>query len=146
MNQETADALRSFKQKSRRAHGELSQDIVAAHLRVKGYRMIEPVYTPWRVIRKMGRIVGAVPVRKVSGDFRAVAPGGRSVLVEVKGRDDGKLPWSAFAPHQRAALDEHAEAGGSSLVAFVRGSDVMIYPWPIEGFGPKKSLTWGLTP
>lgn len=133
-------ALRAFKQKARRAHGEQGQDLVEVALVARGFKMIEAVHTPWRVIRKMGRIVGAFPVKKVSGDFRAVTTGGVSVLVEVKGRDGRNVPWSAFEDHQREALSDHAACGGISLVACVRDGEIKFYDWPVPGFGPGKSL------
>src|SRR5690242_10780684 len=124
-------ALQSYRQKVRRAHGEYSQGVVEKEMVSRGYRLIEAVYTPCRVVRVQGRSVSALPLKKVSGDFRAVGPDGRSILVEVKGRDEGNLPWSAFADHQVAVLTEHAEAGGESLVAWVRASTIKWFTWPI---------------
>ena len=131
-----------FLQKRRRANGEFSQNLVHQELRRRGYKLVEPVFSPWRVIRSGNRIVNAFPLTKVSGDFRAVGSGGRSVLVEVKGREEGNLSFSVFAPHQRAALDEHADAGGLTLIAWVRDIGIRWFEWPIPGFKPGTSLKW----
>lgn len=118
----------------------MGQDVVEKALEARGFKMVESVNTPWRVIRKMGRIVGAFPLKKVSGDFRAITTGGVSVLVEVKSRDGGSIPWSAFEEHQREALSRHSALGGISIVATVREGVVHFYDWPIVGFGPGKSI------
>ena len=134
--------LQSFRQKRRRASGEVGQEIVRLEMRRRRFKMVEAVHTPWRVVRKMGRIVGAFPVEKVSGDFIAVGENGRKVLVEVKSRETGNLPWSAFEDHQVAALSENVSVGGLSIVAWVQGTTVKFYHWPIQDFGPGKSMKW----
>ncbi len=136
-----AVALQSFTNRRNRKAGYSSEEAAAAQLRAMGFRMVEPIQTGWRVVRdRHGRIVNAFPLEKVSGDIRAVAPGGRSVLVEVKERDRN-LRWSDFQPHQREALDEHAALGGLSLVVWLHRGHFYVLPWPIPGFGPRKSIS-----
>lgn len=133
---------RSARSKRNRQQGETTQDVAARALAECGIAMVERVHTPWKVIRatKNGRrvIVGAVPLEKVGGDLRGVAPGGRSVLAEVKsrteeGRDD-VLRWSDLEKHQRLALTAHAAAYGLSIVAWVRLEPVVacyLLPWDL---------------
>ena len=124
-----------------RAEGDFTQELTERELNRLGYRMVEAVNTPWKVIRNGKRIVGAFPVAKVSGDFRALEPmTGRSVLVEVKSHKGDTLPWSAFEDHQRRALEEHHVTGGISLISWVIDGKVLIWKWPVEGFGPGKSI------
>ena len=90
---------------------------------------------------KTRAIVGAHPIAAVAGDIRAVVPGGRSVLVEVKARP-GRLCWSDLEPHQVANLDEHQRAGGLSLLAYVYPGGCAVMVWrPIGLEGPRCSLT-----
>ncbi len=136
-----AVALQSFTNRRNRKAGYSSEEAAAAQLRAMGFRMVEPIQTGWRVVRdRHGRIVNAFPLEKVSGDIRAVAPGGKSVLVEVKARDRN-LRWSDFQPHQREALDEHADLGGLSLVVWLHQGRFYVIPWPIPDFGPRKSIS-----
>jgi hypothetical protein len=101
-------------------HGEAVAERVLAVYKLKQIVRIE---TGWRIIRNgFGKIVDAVPIAKVPGDFRAIEDGGRSVLVEVKERDD-KLIWSDLDQHQHDALAEHARHGGLSLIVWVCPSD-----------------------
>ncbi len=79
---------RSMINRRNRKAGYSSEEAAAAQLRAMGFHMVEPIQTGWRVVRdRHGHIVKAFPLEKVSGDIRAVAPGGKSVLVEVKERD-----------------------------------------------------------
>ena len=120
--------------------GKRAEEAVRLALQAAGFRMIERVATPWTVTFREGRPQAAFPVAKVSGDFRAVEPGtGRSVLVEVKCRS-GRLRWSDLRPHQRRALEEHHRLGGISILAWVTAWDVRLLRWPVEGFGPGRSL------
>lgn len=128
--------------KRSQAVGETGENMVHRTLIDCGFRLVEKVNTPWKVIWANKRVVSAFPVKKVSGDFRAVGPGGRSVLVEVKYREEGNLRFSDFQPHQHAALNEHADATAITMVAWVRGAEIKFYDWPIPGFGPGKSLKW----
>lgn len=120
--------------------GKNAEEAVRLALQTAGYRMIERVATPWTVTFQGGRPKAAFPTSKVSGDFRAIEPGtGRSVLVEVKCRS-GRLRWSDLRPHQRQTLDEHHRLGGISILAWVTEDEVRLLRWPVEGFGPGRSL------
>lgn len=100
-----------------RSHGEAAEIQAGAWLRSWAL-CVERVRVGYSVRRGPGgQIISAHALEKVSGDFRGVAPGGRSVLAEVKARPvaDG-LSWSDLEPHQRDALWGHRQAGGLSLV------------------------------
>jgi len=133
--------------RANRKRGEAVEGRVAALLADMGYVMIERVHTPFTVIRKGGKIVGAFPKAKVSGDYRAVTghsfsvTAGRSVLVEVKSRP-GRLLWSSIKPHQRAALDEHAQFSSHTWLFFcdTQTDEIHKYRWPVDGFCKGKSL------
>lgn len=141
-------AKRSASQKQRQRNGALAEELVQRDLIRRGFRLVEKVEVPFRVNKRTGGISAR---RKVSGDFRAVEPGtGRSLLVEVK-HHAGRLPYAAFRPHQLAALDEHADAGGISEVAWVEDGPLAAFPIlhviPWERlkalhFGPGESVTW----
>lgn len=120
-----------FEQALRQKHGATGEHIVAGRLRSWGFVLVEKVHTPWRVLfGRGGRVERAFPVEKVCGDFRAVAPpNGRSVLVEVKSREDGPLSWSDFQRHQHDAMVAHANAGGLSLVGWIAPGACMIFAY-----------------
>lgn len=132
-----------------KAIGERAEWVARRRLEAAGVRLVERIGTPWRITRAMrgGRsvIVGATPVGRVSGDYRGLLAGGRSVLVECKATDH--LVWSTFEAHQRDALTAHAAAGGLSLVAWVRLQPVLacyLLEWTAlcaSGFGPGAGLT-----
>jgi penicillin-binding protein-related factor A (putative recombinase) len=135
--------VNSFRQKRRTKMGEFGESVVRRALDHRNYFLIERVHTPWKVIRIGGKIVSAFPVEKVSGDFRAVTADGHSVLIEVKSREDGNLPYSAFQPHQIASLNTHAARPGAvTQIAWVRGVDVCFFDWPIQALRPGTSLKW----
>ncbi len=121
--------------------GDQAELLVAYHLHRLGLLAISRHETGWRVKRAGGKIIGATPMGKVPGDFRAVVPGGRSVLVEVK--RCASLTLSAFQPHSRKALEAHATAGGLSLVAWVKpGQGVAFMVW--GSIVPGMSVPWVL--
>ncbi|MBA3622981.1 MAG: hypothetical protein H0W48_00625 [Methylibium sp.] len=137
-----AQATMRNRQRQRRAHGAQAESIIPARLRALGFHLVERVHTPWQIMRGVnGRITSAFPLEKVSGDFRCVAPGGRSVLVEVKSRSR-RLPYSAVERHQALALDQHYLAGGMSLLAWVSPEGVVILDYPRLDLQPRQSLTW----
>jgi len=126
------------RQKARRSQrvGADAQGVVAQRLIAMGFKQVCPIEVGWVKVR--GRWIRG---KKVAGDFRAVGPGGRSVLVEAKYRSESVLTWSMVKPHQRRALDVHHAAGGMSLLAWACPQGVQILLWPVEGFGPRKSLS-----
>lgn len=126
------------------ARGTTGQEVIGWRLRALGLLMVERVHTPWRVQRtpakngQPSRITGATQMEKVSGDWRAVMPGGKSVLVEVKAVDH--LTFSEFADHQVKALNDHLAAGGLSLIGWVFTGGDAVLVWPVPGFVPRTSL------
>lgn len=122
--------------------GDMGEKAVELLLGQLGLVMVEKVNVGWTVIwGPNGRIKEAFPQKKVSGDFRAVTLKGQSVLVEVKTYDGDRLQFSALAKHQSRSLDIHQNVGGLSLLVWVNQGDIMPMWWPVEGFGPGKSLT-----
>lgn len=127
-----------------RTAGKAGEALTQAALIRHGFRCIERVHTPWRVIRSavggVSRITGATPEQKVSGDFRAVGPMGRSVLVEAKFDAKDRILFSDLADHQIRALNEHHEAGGLSILSVVLHGRAHLLEWPVPGFGPGTSI------
>lgn len=121
--------------------GEAAQTVFEWRLRALGIRMVEAIHTPWKIVRHpvTRKIVNAIQMEKVSGDYRGILAGGRSVLVEVKRRDH--LVFSAFEGHQVRALDEHHQAGGLSLIGWQWPGGDSLMVWPIPGFVPRTSLS-----
>jgi Holliday junction resolvase-like predicted endonuclease len=123
--------------------GQAAEEIAELWLRQHGYACIEKIETPWRIVRRGGKIVGATPKKQVSGDFTAIDPHtGRCLHVEVKSRERNTLRWSDFEAHQIEALDRKAEAGAECLVLWVKGAEVQFFDWPIPGFCKGQSLKW----
>jgi len=123
--------------------GNQGEEIAAMQLRMLGVNMVETIYTGWRVVRWVNRpkrVAIIVPYEKVSGDLRGVLPDGRSVLVEVKTYDGDTLAHSKLKPHQVAALQEHYDNFGVSLLVWVNRGNVFVMAWPIEGFKKGKSI------
>lgn len=107
-----------------RKAGEMAQEIVEEFMRDRGYQCIERIETGFGVIRRGRKLVGAFAQRRVSGDIKAIAHGGKAVHVEVKHRPrkaDGRLVLqiSDFEPHQLDALHNVTNAGGIAYVAWV---------------------------
>lgn len=127
--------------RSNKLLGDAAEAIIAHRLKALGFQCIVRLETGWRVHRIGGRITGATPLAKVTGDFRAVAPGGRSVLVEVKRRPD-RIRYSDIERHQAIALDEHYLANGLSLVAWVSNHGVVVFDWSRVNLRPGQALTW----
>jgi len=132
--------------------GEVGQNIAHYTLSRLGVEMVEAVYTPWKVLFKntsSGRkVVNAFPLRKVSGDFRGVLPGGRAVLIEVKSRTTrDTFRWSDLEDHQKDALHENSGFGGLSLVCWVNDlGECIVIEWDkfvscLDGKS-RKSITW----
>lgn len=101
--------------------GDIGEGMAEIELRRLGYRCIEKVQTARTQYGKC--------IKSCSGDFRAVGPGGRSVLVEVKWRDRGHIRPSDLKPHQRAMLAEHHNAGGISLIIHASPAGCRVMFW-----------------
>ena len=131
------DAAQSRRKKS----GTRGEEVVAMLMRSEGFRCVERVNDAWRPVEpvkdRSGKPTGKWVCFKVagtlSGDIRAVAPDGRSVLVEVKTRGS-RLSYGMIPDHQQASLTDHGDAGGISLVGWVADHGTYLIPWPIPGF------------
>lgn len=146
--EEHKKATRSATNSRNRKRGAKAEDIAAEALRAAGYVCVEPIETGWTIIRKYNPatkksvIASAFPKKTVSGDLKAIEPGtGRAVHVECKSYP-GNLAYSVLEAHQVAALDGVVAAGGIGILAWVRGCECRLYSWPIDGFGPRRSLKW----
>lgn len=131
-------------QRRRQQSGQGGEAIACWHLRARGFLCVEPIETGWKVVRTAGKITGAFPIQKVSGDAKALCPGGagRAVHVEIKSRR-GRLGWAALAAHQVRHLAEQHAAGALALLVWVHpGLGVAVIPWPIPGFGPGTGISW----
>lgn len=123
--------------------GEFGEQIAQYALKEFGLRMIERVNTPWKIIWKKNSNGVNIPARvfpaaKVSGDFRAIGPAGKSVLIEVKYRENS-LVYSDLEDHQIRALHEHTIHGGLSFLLWITQNLWMIYDWsemPLKKGGP----------
>jgi len=124
------------------AIGEVGEHLTRIALVQYGLVMVEKVNTPWKPVRREGKIISAHTVEKVSGDFIAMVPGtGRKVLVESKARKE-RVRWSDLKPHQKEALDTNAGYGGLSLLSIITDPGICLFQWPVAGFGPGRSLGW----
>jgi len=122
--------------------GKIGQEHAAGALRRAGVNMVEQIGTPVKLIP--ARQKGAWKViwgEKVSGDHRGILADGRSVLAETKTIMDRNLSWSDLRDHQPDRLSEHHNHNGLSLLVWVHSTGVYLMKWPIEGFGPRKSIT-----
>lgn len=109
-----------------------------------GIEQLERIGEPIKAIpfdKKHPGVYRVIWGEKVIGDYRGILPGGRSVLCEVKTILDRNLQYSDLRPHQPAGLTRHAELGGLSLLVWVSSSGIAVMEWPINGFGPGKSIT-----
>ena len=122
--------------------GDQAQHVVGHRLRALGFRCVERIETGWRVKRVGGKLIVAGAMAKVAADWTAVGADGRSIRCEVKRRLEDSLAWSDLEPHQVVKLNEHAEAGGWSLLAWVSRHGVAIMDWRRVGMKPGASLPW----
>jgi hypothetical protein len=115
--------MRKLAAKRSQKTGDMAERLCQIALEQAGYKLIEKVTTP-RICVK-GRFIYT---KTCSGDFRAVGPGGRSVLVECKYRDRPLRP-SDFQPHQLESLSKHYACGGTSLIAHCSKDGCTITEW-----------------
>lgn len=127
--------------RANKRQGEITEDLVRYALERAGYTSIVKLENAWMVKWDGSRFVGARPKKKVEGDFRCMYDG-FSVHVEAKS-SPGKLLWSDLKNHQIHNLDEHVRLGGISILAWTDTETwrVHLLRWPVEGFGPFKSIT-----
>lgn len=111
-----------YRHKASQRTGRLGEALCELELKRQGYRMVEKVEAP--------RTKTGIYLKTCSGDFRAVGPEGRSVLVECKWRDRNLRP-SDFQPHQIQSLIDHHAAGGISIIAHCqRDGGCRLMQWP----------------
>lgn len=123
--------------------GGAGERYAASALSALGVELVERIGTPVKLcphprIPGYFRVIWSEPV---SGDFRGILPGGRSVLAECKTILDRNLRFSDLREHQPDALTRHAEMGGLSLLVWVHGSGIFVLRWPVPGFAPGTSIT-----
>ena len=157
----TAAKIRqSMLQSERQRNGERTEGEVRSAMIARGDIMVEKTEVGFRLDKNGNRY----PLRKVSGDFRAVrkiyatyqsegvayecAPLGASVMVEVKHHDE-RLPWGAFTrrdgSHQSEELNLHLDTGGITEVAWKDRGVLRFIPWQRFreiGFRPGTSVVW----
>ena len=113
-------------QAKRKRNGDIGETQAADLLRLLGATCVQRISTPWRIARNgFGKIVGASPVGKVTGDFTGLLPGGQGLLVEVKRREDGLLSWGDLEEHQHRSLHAFSVAGGAAWVILASPSTIM---------------------
>ena len=124
--------------------GEQGQSIAARALEGLGVNMVERIGSPVKLIpchlgarRDVYRVVWG---EKVSGDHRGLLANGVSILAETKTILDRNLRYSDLREHQPGKLQEHSDSNGISFLVWVHSSGVYIMRWPIDGFGPGKSI------
>ncbi len=123
--------------------GSDAELVVRSRLITKGLTLVERIHVGWRKVGH-GPTARYVRCAPVSGDWRAVARGGLSVLVECKYRSDAdRLIFSDLEPHQVAALSMHHEAGGISLLAWIHPLGVHVMRWCPPGFARGSSIDHG---
>lgn len=128
--------------------GKHGQQEVASLLNSWGLAMVEQIGTPVKLIPHAGRkdVFRVIWGESVSGDHRAILPGGRSVLIETKTIYDRNLRFSDLRTHQPERLTLHAAIGGLSLLCWVAGTlkdEIYIMEWTkqgIDGFSHGKSI------
>jgi hypothetical protein len=108
-----------------------------------GIYMVEPIATPaiYLPVNLKQNIFRVIFGEKVSGDHTGIVGNGIFVKAETKTVLEGNLTWSHLRDHQPGKLTEHAEHGGISLLVWVYDDDAWVMRWPIEGFGPGKSIS-----
>ena len=124
--------------------GKAGESLAAGVLGRLGVHMVEPIATPFKII-KSRRINGQTWYRikwsdKVSADHTGLLSDGRRVLAEVK-TVEHNLRWSDFKTHQPGRLTMNVLGQGISVVVWVHSTGVKVLKWPIDGFKPGKGIT-----
>ena len=129
-----ASMQKRIKGKRSQALGVTAEKTAAIVLRMAGFKMVERIHTGTKNVGGQ-----QVFVKRVNGDFYAIAPDGRSTLIEVKKRDD-RLVMSDFKKHQVQKLEEHHQNDGLSIVVWVHSRGVSVLRWPVIGLEPGKGI------
>lgn len=144
------DIKKSLQSRHNQRTSEQAQDIVMETMKGMGFKCVERIETGFAVIRTNGKITGAYPKRRVSGDIRAIGHNGQAIHCECKyrpgkGEEEPRLKWGDFEPHQIEHFDNVINASGAAFVAWV----VCLYParlfflqWPVSGLKKGKSLRY----
>ena len=128
--------------------GLAGQNLAANRLRALGVLQVEPIGTPFTIVRTM-KLRGQLWYsgffgEKVSGDLHGHLPNGICILAEVKTIYDRNLRWSDLRPHQPERLDMHAE-NAISLLVWVHHTNVYVMNWftlrATDTFGPGLGIT-----
>ena len=135
--------------KANRLSGQASEQLALYAMKAIGLKAIFKLVNEWIPLRdKTGKLVSSKPGVKRPGDFMALTPDARGVLIEVKSatsrkRKDGTptLPYSRIEPHQHDRLAEFANAGGLSLIAWTSKGEVRFYQYPNPYFYEGKAIT-----
>jgi len=139
----TGQEKRSQTAKINRAHGKQAEEIAMDALRKIGFKCVEKIETGFTVIRSGKKITGAFPVRRVTGDIRAIGHGGQAIYCECKFRED-KLKWSDMETHQLKAMEDVTEAGGAAFlvwVACLSPERVYLLQWPFNVLKKGRAIT-----
>lgn len=133
----------SLRNKANAKRGNRAERQVCRLLERMGYLHVEPIERAWAVQWRGGKVAGAKPKAKVSGDITAICPGGsgRAVHCEVKSTTGPSLSLSAFKPHQLLAMDAKHADGVLVLVAWVYRS-IALLCWPIADLATRRPLGW----
>ena len=126
--------------------GAAGEDQATSAMRGLGIQQVEKIGTPITRIPVSPALTarGIFKIKygeRVIGDRRGVAPGGLSVLAEVKTTYGRNLIWSDFEDHQIKNLNDHNELDGITLVVNVTVHGVHVLRWPIANFAPGKGIT-----
>lgn len=117
--------------------GAATEAVTGLRLRFLGFGLICRINTPTKAIRGKRIFSGTC-----EGDWRAVGPGGISVLIECKYRPE-RLVFSDLEAHQWSRLDEHLKLGGLSLLAWQCRTGLFVLPWNIlraQGFAKGEGI------
>tara|TARA_R110002020_G_scaffold451901_1_gene666106 strand:+ start:1024 stop:1500 length:477 start_codon:yes stop_codon:yes gene_type:complete len=137
-DKKNARRLQNIRNQRNGSDGEL---IAHRALHNLGYHFINKINTPWLITRsRTGKVLGAKACGTVTGDLRAVAPGGISVLAEVKRHNGPRLTYSTLEAHQHEDLAAHNAVEGISLLIWIHEREAYILRYPIAGFVPRSSL------
>lgn len=141
-NADLLDSLHVKKESNRQRgyanmkQGEEAEDRVKRELEEHGFLMVEKIETGYKVVYENGKVTGAWPNRKVTGDYTAIVPdgSGRFVICEVKSKPE-KLIFSALQEQQVKALNQAHELGAISLLAWhnTKTDTLYIMRWPVFG-------------
>jgi len=134
---------RSRTAKTNRVHGKQAEEIAMSALRAMGFKCVEKIETGFTVVRSGKKIVGAFPLKKVSGDIRAIGNKGQSIHCECKFRE-GKLKWSDMETHQLEAMKDVTRAGGAAFLVWVASftpERVYLLQWPFQCLKKGRAIT-----